>query len=84
MDFYNEITNGARNRFETAKSGLKKMGGVWYEEVKHIANELYSHNLTSQAYKFVELAYLHLHNKDFVRYNIVRNKYGGLVNDQIN
>ena len=84
MNFNDEITNGAKNRFEVAKAGLRKMGGMWYEEVKHIANELYGLGLTGQAHKFVELAYLHLHNKDFLRYNIVRNQYGGLINDQIN
>ena len=79
MDFANEIKYGAERRFQDAKANLSKVAGVWYEEVRHIANELYSAGLTAQAKKFVELAYLHLHNKDITRYTIVRKQYGGLI-----
>ena len=79
MDFANEIKNGAERRFQDAKANLPKVAGVWYEEVRHIANELYSAGFPAQAKKFVELAYLHLRNKDMVRYTIVRKQYGGLI-----
>lgn len=79
IDFATEIKNGANNRFQYAKQHLKDVAGVWYEEVRHIANELHACGYTSQAKKFVELAYLHLRNKDMKCYTIVRHQYGGLI-----
>ena len=79
MDFANEIKNGAKSRFEYAKAHLAELTVSQREEIRHIANELYSAGLVAQAKKFVELAYLHLHNKDMVRYTIIRKQYGGLI-----
>ena len=79
IDFASEIKYGADRRFQYAKEHLKDVAGVWYDEVRHIANELHACGYTSQAKKFVELAYLHLHNKDKERYNIVRHQYGGMI-----
>lgn len=81
MDFASVIKYGDHTRFLFYKENLPKVAGPWYEEIKHIANELYDMGLREQAKKFVELAYLHLHNKDFTRYTIVRHQYGGLIND---
>ena len=79
IDFASEIKYGADRRFQYAKAHLKDVAGIWYEEVRHIANELHACGYTSQAKKFVELAYLHLHNKDIKRYTIVRHQYGGMI-----
>lgn len=79
MDFKVEIKRGAEDRFQYAKQHLQEVAGCYYEEVRHIANELYAAGYEGQAKKFVELAYLHLRNHDKIRYTTVRRGYVNLL-----
>lgn len=79
IDFATVIKYGEHARFFYYKENLPKVAGARYEEIRHIANELYNRGYRAQAKKFIELAYLHLHNKDMERYTIVRHQYGGMI-----